>query len=196
MAGDFERDKTLKEKIIYDLNLEEKSISGLQKSLESNGFNHHRLYLTGYLKALVDVGLLKEKEIKPARIYSPAYRESRDIYDYAGRIARMMEEEESGDCALIILYTLFSRPVFMREIERCNVDLPRQYRKVMSQRRSDYIRKLQETGIKIPQNNMMVEPLHRDFSQIMGFLRDIIISVFDLKRYTLPDEGTQRTLDE
>lgn len=195
MAEDFQKEENLKERIIYDLNEEEKSISGLQKSLESKGINHHRLYLTGYLKALVDIGLLKEKEIKPARIYSPLYRESRDIYDYTGKISKLYDEDSSGDNVLMILYTLFSRPIFMREIERCNVDLPRKYRKVSSQRRLDYIRKLGETGIKIPQNNMMIEPTYRDTPQLISFFRDLIISVFDLKKYTLPEESTQKTLD-
>lgn len=195
MAGGFDKEQNLKEKIISELMSEEKSISGLQKSLEDRGVSHHRLYLTGYLKALVDLGLLKEKEIKPARIYSPLYNESRDIYDYAGRISRLYDEDSSGDTVLIILYTLFSRPIFMREIERCNVDLPHNYRKVVSPRRMDYVKKLQESGIKIPQNNMMVEPLSRDYAQTSSFFRDILINVFDLKRLMLPEEGTQKTLD-
>lgn len=195
MAGDFEKEQTLKEKIISDLSEEEKSISGLQKSLESKGINHHRLYLTGYLKALVDIGVLKEKEIKPARIYSPLYRESRDIYDYAGRISRVYDEESSGDYVLMILHTLFSRPIFMREIERCNVDLPRSYRKVASQKRMEYIQKLGESGIKIPQNNMMIEPTHRETPQLFILMKDILTSIFDLKRYTIPEESTQKTLD-
>lgn len=195
MAVGFDKEQNLKEKIISDLMMEEKSISGLQKSLEEKGINHHRLYLTGYLKALVDLGLLKEKEIKPARIYSPLYNEAKDIYDYAGKIARLYDEDSSGDSVLIILHTLFSRPIFMREIERCNVDLPRNYRKVSSPRRMEYVGKLQEAGIKIPQNNMMVEPMSRDYAQISSFLKDVIISVFDLKRFMLPEEGTQKTLD-
>lgn len=195
MTGNFDKEHTLKERIISDLTSEEKSISGLQKSLEDKGFNHHRLYLTGYLKALVDMGLLKEKEIKPARIYSPLYQESRDIYDYVGRTSRMYDEENSGDNVLKLLFALFSRPIFMREIERCNVDLPRSYRKVASQRRMEYIDKLQESGIKIPQNNMMVEPLSRDVSQVLPFLRELVVSVFDIKKFTIPDEGTQKTLD-
>ncbi len=195
MAGDFEKEQSLKEKILADLTQEEKSISGLQKSLESKGINHHRLYLTGYLKALVDLGLLKEKEIKPARIYSPLYKESKDIYDFTGKISRLYDEDTSGDNVLMVLHTLFSRPIFMREIERCNVDLPRGYRKVTSQRRMEYIKKLEESGIKIPQNNMMIEPTHRDVPQIANFLKDIIITVFDLKKYTIPEESTQKTLD-
>lgn len=195
MAGDFEKEQSLREKILADLSQEEKSISGLQKSLESKGVNHHRLYLTGYLKALVDMGILKEKEIKPARIYSPLYKDSKDIYDFTGRITRQYDEDDSGDNVLSVLFTLFSRPIFMREIERCNVDLPRDYRKVASPRRMEYIKKLEESGIKIPQNNMMIEPVHRDNLQITGFLKDIISTVFDLKRYTLPEETTQKTLD-
>lgn len=195
MSGGFDKEQSLKERILSDLTTEEKSISGLQKSLEDKGFSHHRLYLTGYLKALVDVGLLKEKEIKPARIYSPLYNESRDIYDYAGKVSRIYDEEMSGDYVLMLLYTLFSRPVFMREIERCNVDLPRNYRKVTSAKRMEYVMKLQEAGIKIPQNNMMVEPLSRDPSHLMILMRDLLVSIFDLRRLTIPEESTQKTLD-
>lgn len=195
MAEDFGKVGSLKEKILSVLSDEEKSISGLQKTLESKGINHHRLYLTGYLKALVDLGLLKEKEIKPSRIYSPLYKESKDIYDYTGRISRLYDEEAVGDNVLKILFTLFSRPIFVREIERCNVDLPRSYRKVANHRRMDYIKKLQEAGIKIPQNNMMIEPLSRDPSQIITFLRDLVVSAFDIKRFTIQEESTQKTLD-
>lgn len=195
MAGDFDKEQTLKEKIVSDLTQEEKSISGLQKSLENKGINFHRLYLTGYLKAMVDMGILKEREIKPARIYSPLYQESRDIYDYAGWVSRLYDEEETGDNVLRILYTLFSRPVFMREIERCNVDYPRSYRKVTTHRRMEYVKKLQESGIKIPQNNMMIEPLSKEPSQVIVLLKDLLVSVFDIRRLTLAEESTQKTLD-
>lgn len=188
--------KTLKEDIVSELVDEEKSISGLQKSLESRGINTHRLVLTGYLKAMVDLGILKEKEIKPSRIYSIQSIPGRDIYELAGLAARKLSNESTGDHALELLYYIFNRPIFVREIERCNVDLPRQYKTVVPQRRLEYIAKLNEQGIKIPQNNIMMEPQGRDSQKLLMMLKDLVSLSLDVKRYIMPDqEGTQTTLD-
>ncbi len=188
--------KTLKEDIVSELVEEEKSISGLQKSLESRGINTHRLVLTGYLRAMVDMGVLKEKEIKPSRIYSIQSIPGKDVYELTGMAARKLSPDSSGDHALELLYFIFNRPVFVREIERCNVDLPRQYKTVVPQRRLEYIAKLNEQGIKIPQNNIMMEPESRDNQKLLMMLRDLVSISLDVKRYIMPDqEGTQTTLD-
>lgn len=189
-------DKSLKEEIISELVDEEKSISGLQKSLEARGINTHRLVLTGYLKALVDTGILREKEIKPSRIYSIQSVPGKDIYDMIGKAARKYSAEDTGDHALELLFYLFNRPIFVREIERCNVEMPRQYRTVVPQRRMEYVSKLNEQGIKVPQNNFMMEPISRDNQKLMIMLRELISSSLDVKRYVMSDqEGTQTTLD-
>ncbi len=194
--NDLKTPKTLKEDIISELVEEEKSISGLQKSLETRGINTHRLVLTGYLKAMVDVGILREKEIKPSRIYSIQSIPGRDIYELVGLAARKMTDESTGDYALELLYYIFNRPIFVREIERCNVDLPRQYKTVVPQRRLEYIAKLNEQGIKIPQNNIMMEPQSRDSQKLLMMLKDLVSITLDVKRYIMPDqEGTQTTLD-
>lgn len=188
--------KTLKEDIVSELVEEEKSISGLQKSLETRGINTHRLVLTGYLRAMVDMGVLKEKEIKPSRIYSIQSVTGRDIYDLVGLSARKLSNESTGDHALELLYYIFNRPIFVREIERCNVDLPRQYKTVVPQRRLEYIAKLNEQGIKIPLNNIMMEPQSRDLQKLLMMLKDLVSITLDVKRYIMPDqEGTQTTLD-
>lgn len=189
-------ERSLKEYIISELVEEEKSISGLQKSLESHGINTHRLVLTGYLRAMVDMGLLKEKEIKPSRIYSIQNASGKDIYDLVGSVARKVSGEEIGDHALELLFYIFNRPIFVREIERCNVDLPRHYNSVVPQRRMEYIAKLNDQGIKIPQNNMMMEPSQRDAQKLLMMLKSLVSISMDVKRYIMPDqEGTQTTLD-
>ncbi len=194
--NDLKTPKTLKEDIISELVEEEKSISGLQKSLETRGINTHRLVLTGYLKAMVDVGILREKEIKPSRIYSIQSIPGRDIYELVGLAARKMTDVSTGDYALELLYYIFNRPIFVREIERCNVDLPRQYKTVVPQRRLEYIAKLNEQGIKVPQNNIMMEPQSRDSQKLLMMLKDLVSITLDVKRYIMPDqEGTQTTLD-
>lgn len=189
-------ERTLKEEIVTELVDEEKSISGLQKSLEEKGINTHRLVLTGYLRALVDMGILNEKEIKPSRIYSIQSVPGKDIYDLVGKIARNQSVENNGDHALELLYYLFNRPIFVREIERCSVDLPREYRTVVPQRRMEYVTKLNEQGIKVPQNNIMMEPLTRDNQKLMIMLKQLVSVILDVKRYVMSDqEGTQTTLD-
>lgn len=189
-------DRTLKEEIISELVEEEKSISGLQKSLETRGINTHRLVLTGYLKALVDGGVLKEKEIKPSRIYSIQSIPGKDLYELTGLVARRYSREDTGDHALEFLFYMFNRPIFVREIERCNVDLPRKYKTVVPQRRMEYIAKLNEQGIKIPQNNIMMEPTSRDNQKLIIMLKELVSVTLDVKRYIMSDqEGTQTTLD-
>ena len=109
-------ERLLKDDIISDLTTEEKSISGLQKSLEEKGRSLHRLVLTGYLKAMVDSGFLREKEIKPSRIYSINQNGSRDIYDLVGLAVTRTGSEDSGSDALLVLNYLFNRPIFARRM--------------------------------------------------------------------------------
>lgn len=188
--------KLLKDEIVSYLTAEEKSISGLQKSLEERGRNLHRLVLTGYLKAMVDIGILREKEIKPSRVYSVNSGGSRDIYDMVGLAIHRTGGSNPGDDALLVLNYLFNRPIFAREIERCNVEPPREYRKVLPTRKLEIMERLSEQGIRVPQSNVMMEPENRDLSRLMRILREIIYTSFDLKRYSPPDqENIQKTLD-
>jgi hypothetical protein len=46
------------------------SISGLTRELKVEGIEEHRLVLTGYLRALRDLGFLNEVEVPPSKIYA------------------------------------------------------------------------------------------------------------------------------
>jgi len=196
MNGNLKEEKTFKKQIIADLSREEKSISGLHKSLEEQGVVIHRLVLTGYLRALVDIGYLKEKEIKPARIYSVLYNNQQDVYEVVGTASRNYDEENAGDNTLRMLSFLFNRPIFLRELERCGVELPKNYKRVTPQKRMEYIEKLSEAGIKIPASNMMMEPVSSDTMVTIKILREIINLSMDLKRYVVSQQDySQKTLD-
>lgn len=196
MNSNFKEEKTFKKQIIADLSREEKSISGLHKSLEEQGVVIHRLVLTGYLRALVDIGYLKEKEIKPARIYSVLYNNQQDVYEVVGTASRNYDEENAGDNTLRMLSFLFNRPIFLRELERCGVELPKNYKRVTPQKRMEYIEKLSEAGIKIPASNMMMEPVSSDTMVTIKILREIINLSMDLKRYVVSQQDySQKTLD-
>ncbi|HRR67139.1 MAG TPA: hypothetical protein P5063_05780, partial [Methanomassiliicoccales archaeon] len=66
----FHPDRDLKQTIISMLSEEGRSISYLSKELKKQGFDMHRLILTGYLRALSDLNILKEKEVPPAKVYT------------------------------------------------------------------------------------------------------------------------------
>ena len=89
MIENFEETKKYK-LILNEINGEEKSITGIHKSLEEKGINMHRLVLTGYLNAMVELGILREREIKPARIFSFAANSKHDIYSIVGSISRLV----------------------------------------------------------------------------------------------------------
>src|SRR5439155_24793158 len=57
--------KNLKDLVVAYLREQERSISALTKQLRQDGYPFHRLFVTGYLKALADAGLLREKDIPP-----------------------------------------------------------------------------------------------------------------------------------
>ena len=64
-------DKEFARIIIDCLGKDGKSISALSKDLEDRGIKMHRLIITGYLRALTDQGVLREREIPPSKIYQP-----------------------------------------------------------------------------------------------------------------------------
>jgi hypothetical protein len=194
MIENFE--ETKKYKLILDeINGEEKSITGIQKSLEEKGINMHRLVLTGYLNAMVELGILHEKEIKPARIFSFSAKNNHDIYTIVGSCMKRFNEETAGYNSLLVLNYLFERPVFNRELERCNVKVPDKNVKVInSSSRNEYVKKLAEINVKIPSTSTLLEPTEVDKLLIPKLLNYILSSEYDLKKYTVANTN-QQTLD-
>ena len=72
----FVPERNLKDLVVSYLREQERSISALTKQLRQDGYPFHRLFVTGYLKALADAGILREKDIPPAKVYgTSAHRE-------------------------------------------------------------------------------------------------------------------------
>lgn len=190
------QDETLKAQILQILSNGENSISGVLKELNTRGTDMHRLMLTGYLKAMADIGILKERDIKPSKIYSIDMTSRRDIYGMVGSSVRGYGEDVMADRALLLLSTIFGRPVFLKEIERCNVGLPRNYKKVVPPRRKEYIEQLAKVGLSIPESNFMMEPETRDAHLVNHLMRQLISHGFDIRdEYTGKNNSVQKTLD-
>jgi hypothetical protein len=99
------------------------SISALAKSLESKGFRHHRLLLTGYLRALTDIGYLKEREVPPSKIYQVSRTLPDSIYEMVGKACRKVTNDPD-ELILYTLYKMFKRPIFESELKASGVTRP------------------------------------------------------------------------
>ena len=194
MIENFEDTKRYK-LILNEINGEEKSITGIQKSLEEKGINMHRLVLTGYLNAMVELGILREREIKPARIFSFVGQNKQDIYSIIGSNMKKFDEGNAGYNSLLVLHYLFERPIFIRELEKCNVVIPsKSIKYVESRYRADYIKKLGEANIKIAPSSVLIEPIDADKISITKLLNYILYNEYDIKKYTVVNTS-QKTLD-
>ncbi len=196
MSGE-DTDSAIWDMIISLLSTESMSISAIAKKLLETGTKLNRLFLTGYLEAMVRTGILSVREIRPSRVYSINREKEFDIYDQVGSVCREMDQENAADRVLETLYLLFNRPIFLREIERCNVDIPNQYKKTNSVKRPEYIERLGKIGLKIPENNALLEPTSRDRNFAISILIQLLKSRVDLDAYSPEiNEGIQKRLDE
>jgi len=147
----FHPEEDLRRTIYEILGSEGKSISALSKELEKRGFKIHRLVLTGYLRALADIRLLREYEVPPAKLYIPAKTQEKDIYSIIGEKARTIASGEKANA--LILYTLcklFKRPIFEDELKRAGVEDRMPGRIATTEERQEAKKVLSKAGWKIP----------------------------------------------
>jgi len=111
----------LKDLVLSFVKREERSISSLSKDLQKEGFRFHRLFITGYLKSLADMGVLKEKHIPPAKVYTTSAHRDPNLYEAVGEKCRAYERDErrQSRLAVLVLERLFRRPIFLRELREC-----------------------------------------------------------------------------
>ena len=141
----------LKDVIISLLKKDGMSIASLCNKLKTVGINIHRLTLTGYLKAMVDVGILSEREIKPAKVYKVQTGKIKNIYDAIGMKSREFDEK-SADICLYTLHRLFKRPIFKMELEKCAVNKPIKSKRVFGRERAKALEMLEENKIMLIPN--------------------------------------------
>ncbi len=188
-------DKPLKDEILDVLGKEGMSINALSKTLVERGIKVHRLYLTGYLVALKDMGILKEREIKPAKVFSVQKVKKKDIYQVIGEKARTINEDEAADLCLYVLHRIFNRPIFMRELHRAGVGAPKYGKKVVGEQRKKALEILSDAGITVPKNNSAFVPVRdyeADFNQIVV---DLISEFYGIKNM-VSKNVQQRKIDE
>ncbi len=178
----FVPERNLKDLVVSYLRDQERSISALTKQLESDGYSFHRLFVTGYLKALADIGVLREKEIPPAKVYTASAHRDANLYEMVGERCREAAPDEPAQTRLAVaaLQRLFRRPVFLRELRECGfagaVDAPL----VGKEEREEARRALAKLGLQIPTN----EPAYR-VEERRNDVRDAILCDIIVERFGL-----------
>jgi hypothetical protein len=161
---------------------QERSISALTKQLETDGYSFHRLFVTGYLKALADAGMLREKKIPPAKVYIASAHRQANLYEMVGERCRELAADEPAQTRLAVatLQRLFRRPIFLRELRECGfaraVDAPA----VGKEEREEARHSLTKLGLQIPTN----EPAYR-VEERRNELRDAILCDIIVERFSL-----------
>lgn len=155
--GVFEDETRLKDLIVRILREEPASISGIQKRLAQHGENLHRLIVTGYLRAMHDLGILEETNLPPSKVYRvrPGKRDQ-DVYDAVGRVVAGLDLPRSLEArvAVALMARLFRRPVFKEELLRAHVEpLGLADWEVETEARQSGRKILTAAGIQLPHNN-------------------------------------------
>ena len=192
----FVPERNLKDLVVSYIRERERSISSLTKQLKQDGYSFHRLFVTGYLKALSDLGVLREKNIPPAKVYTTSAHREANLYEAVGSRCRnsTRDETEQVRLAIGVLQKLFRRPIFLRELRECGfvgaIDAPAAPR----EERDEARRGLIKVGLQLPTNEPAYAVPERRNEFRDEILRELIVDRFGMG--TLVLETKQMKLTE
>lgn len=184
----FNPEKDFNRKVIEALGKDGKSISALAKELEAQGIKHHRLILTGYLRALTDMNILREKEIPPSKIYIPIKGTNETIYQSVERSVKKMSDQPN-ETILYVLFRLFKRPIFESELRLAGVSRVNG-KPVDNQTIAECKKILKRNGNIIP-TEIAYEPTFEYPDIYSDVLMDIILESKDSKHLVMETKQTK-----
>ncbi|RZB32913.1 MAG: hypothetical protein AEth_00259 [Candidatus Argoarchaeum ethanivorans] len=139
------------------LTKQEFSISGVSRELKKHGYDYHRLIVTGYLRALEDVGYMERKDVPPSRIYACVNKE-KDIYELIADKLDQISIEKRLHVAVFLLTNLLGRPCFKHELTLLGISNPNpnpHINKSMNENLDHF--RADVTRINIPPNDLAYE---------------------------------------
>jgi hypothetical protein len=183
----------LKDRILDILGGDSKSISDIYKEINMDEESKiHRLALTGYLWALTDMNILREKYVKPSKIYYPVRRDEKTIYEVVGEQVAGDPQDKRGEEVLYILYTLFERPIFEVELEKAGITGNIRAKRLDKKERKKLMAKITLKGIRIPPDDDAYVPVTSYPALALRVLSRIISENYEIKR---DNNGIQKELD-
>ncbi len=170
------------------------SISSIARELKKNGYDQHRLILTGYLRALHETGYMEEIDIPPSKVYVFKPGMKRDVYSIVKDHLKDIDISERLGIAVFILSSLFHRPCFKYELELLGIEA----RKTETVKESKDARlkehRIAVTRIKIPIDDPAFE-INGETSEIQlngnRVLIDIIRDFIDLEGLKAKSQQTK-----
>jgi len=181
----FSPEKDMKELVLEILKKDAASISGVSRELTERGVKLHRLELTGYLKALADMNVLKEKDIKPAKVFSLSSTREKNLYELIGQASanNALTADERATLASYSLQKLFKRAVFDMEIRRCGLDGLVDGRRASQEERAEAKVVLSRMGYKIPNSDVPII-VEKDLDQqFLSVIAEVVIERFNARSY-------------
>jgi hypothetical protein len=150
----FHPDRDFRFIVLDSLTDEGKSISALHKDLNGRGYKINRLLLTGYLRALTDLKMVREKSVPPAKIYIPLRGKERDFYAIIGDKSRQLyPEEQASSLILYALNRMTKRAMFVEELSRAGVGGNIPGRQATPEEKLDAKRVMKRSGFTIPDSS-------------------------------------------
>jgi DNA-binding HxlR family transcriptional regulator len=170
----------------------ELSINALHKSLKQDGSSIHKLVLTGYLKALEELGYVDERSVPPSKIFRLKPKKSDNLYELIGKHAKRLatNEGEEAELAADCLSAVLKRPVFREELRRCGVSTMRIKRE--EKKDEELIALLNRNGYSIPEGDVCYAADERP--EIAELLGAMIAEVMNVK--LVSTKTKQKKLDE
>ncbi len=183
----FVPEKELKNLIISYVKQEERSISALARELERDGLRMHRLFLTGYLRALADLGIVREKQIPPSKVYTTSVYKEKNLYEAVGDAVRAMtdDDKERSRLAVAVLQHLFRRPVFLRELNECGLGEIVVASRVTGDERTEARKSLFKNGVKVPANDPAYVVGDPDTEEVQEILAHVLLGKFRAQHLVL-----------
>ncbi len=189
------RGMLLKDRIVELLRGDGKSISEIYKEINMEDETKiHRLALTGYLWAMADFNVLKEKFVKPSKLYFLLKKDETSIYELIGEQMAAEPPDKRCEETLYTLYILLDRPIFDIELERAGITGNVKGKRLDKRERKKLIGKVEVKGMKISSDNDAYLPLPSASypALAMKILGNIISDKYEVKR---EKKGIQKELD-
>lgn len=187
------RGMLLKDRIVDILRGDGKSISEIYKEINMEDDSKiHRLTLTGYLWAMADFSVLKEKFVKPSKLYFLLKKDETSIYQLIGDRMANDPPDKRNEEILYILYTLFDRPIYETELEMAGMSGNVKGKRLERKERKKLQGKVEIKGIKISPDTDAYVPTANYPALAIKVLGSIISEKYDVKR---EKKGIQKELD-
>ncbi len=191
----FVPERNLKDLVVSYIRDQERSISSLTKQLKVDGYSFHRLFVTGYLKALADIGMLREKDIPPAKVYTTSAHREANLYEKVGSLCREAAREEPDQVrlAICVLQKLFHRPIFLREVRECGFPGATDAPQAPRDERDEARRGLVKLGLQLPTNEPAYLVQERRNEMRDEILCDLIVDRFGMGSLVLETKQMKLT---